>query len=260
MITPPKHIAITRPLRVHVLGSSAAVMVEPEHGPRDGGTYGEQLGPLLHEQGLPTVVSHAGTWFGRICDTIPRYERDVRDHFPDVLVLNFGLVECQSNALPTPIVRHITTWHRSSRAAAGPYRNRGLPPVWRRLRQYQQWTAAHDSGLTHRLSPRRFVADVTRTIDMVRKDCGSLVLLLDIDPPGQRVEHWLPGTTARVARYNALLAEIADRYSDDVRLVAAGAQLADPATDLPDGLHRSPEGHRHTAVLLAHEITSWLGR
>jgi lysophospholipase L1-like esterase len=260
VIAPPTGIGPDRPLRVHVLGSSASVLVEPEHGPRDGGTYGEQLVPLLADRGLPTVVSHSGTWFGQIWQALADYERNVRDHFPDVLVINYGMAECQSNLLPSVVVRHITTWHRTSRAVAGLYRERLLPPVWRRLRDYQRWASARDDGRTHRHSPRRFVADMTRTIDMARKDCGCLVLLVDIDPPGDRVEHWLPGTTERVRRYNALLAQIADGYDDGVRLVPAGALLSDPAVQIPDGLHRSPSGHAHTASLLAEQITGWLGR
>lgn len=260
MIAPPTGLSLQRPLRVHVLGSSTSVLVQPEHGPRDGGTYGEQLIPLLAQRGAPTVVTHAGTWFGQIRQTVARYERDVRDHFPDVLVINFGIVECQSNALPSAVVRHITTWHRTSRRGAGFYRERLVPPLWRQLRDYQRWASAHDDGRTHRHPPKRFVQDMTRTIDRVRKDCGSLVLLLDIDPPGERVEHWLPGTAARVQRYNVLLREIADRHDEDVRLVPAGSLLTDPESQLPDGLHRSPAGHAHTAGLLSDEICRWLAR
>ena len=258
MISPPSQLSAVRPLKVHVLGSSASVLVEPEHGPRDGGTYGEQLAVLLTGRGTPTTTTHAGTWFGRICDTVPHYERQVRDHFPDVLVVNFGMAECQSDLLPAWVVRHLTTWHRTSRAGTTLYREKVARRVWPVLRDYQQWAGRHDAGRTHRLRPSRFVADLRRTIDMTRKDCGSLVLLLDIDPPGARVEHWLPGTTARVARYNALLQQVADGYDDTVRLVRAGAALTDPATQLPDGLHRSPEGHAMTAALLADEITAWL--
>lgn len=258
LVAPPTRVDATRPLRVHVLGSSAAVLVEPHHGPRDGGTYGTQLAGLLTSRGLPTVTSHAGTWFGRISDTLAHYERDVRDHFPDVLVVNFGMAECQSDALPAWLVRHLTTWHRTSRAGAGTYREQVARRAWPVLRDYQRWAGRHDVDRTHRLRPARFVADLRRTVDLVRKDCGSLVLLLDIDPPGERVEHWLPGTGRRVEHYNRLLAEVAGGYDDDVRLVAASRTLTDPATELPDGLHRSVAGHALTAGLLADEVERWV--
>lgn len=259
VVIPPTRIDQDRPLRVHVLGSSAAVLVEPEHGPRDGGTYGEQLRDLLAAQGIPTVVSHRGTWFGMVRMALAGYERDVRDHLPDVLVVNYGMAECQSNALPYWVVRHITTWHRTSRLGVGWYRSHVVPRLWRVLRTYQRWASRHDHDRTHRQSPRRFTEDMRRLIDMTRKDCGCLVLLLDIDPAGPRVEHWLPGTGRRVERYNALLAEVAGGYDGDVRLVRAGAALDDPDAHLPDGLHRTPSGHRLTAQMLCAEIVQWVG-
>jgi lysophospholipase L1-like esterase len=245
-------------LRVHVIGSSVAVMVQPLHGPRDGGTYGEQLQVLLSDAGVPAVVTHSGRWFGMVHEFVSRYERDVRDPFPDVLVINFGLAECQSNVLPSMFVRHFTTWERTSRPGAGFYRARIATPIWRVLRTYQRRAARFDNGRTHRLPPKRFVADYRRIIDLVRKDCGSLVLLPDIDPPGERVEHWLPGTAARIARYNELIASVAAGYDDDVRIVRASQTLTDVAAELPDGMHRTPAGHRLTAQLLADEIRDWL--
>lgn len=259
-IRPPTRVDDHRPLRVHVIGSSAAVLVEPQHGPRDGGTYGEQLGPLLSRGGIPTTVTQAGRWFGQVDEFVGRYERDIRDPMPDVLVLNFGMAECQSNLLPSWLVRHATTWHRTSRPAARVYRGRVMPRLWPVLRDYQQWASARDRW-TYRLPPQRFQADLRRLIDLARKECGCLVLLVDIDPAGERVEHWLPGTSERVRRYNRLLAEVAAGYDDDVRLVEASKTLAGQEEELaPDGLHRTPAGHALTADLLAQEIRQWLGR
>jgi hypothetical protein len=260
LVTPPSRVDRDRPLRLHVIGSSVAVMVAPSHGPRDEGTYGEQLVAMLADAGVPTTVSHACRWFGRVNEFIPRYERDVRDPFPDVLVVNFGVIECQSDLLPTRLVRHFTTWERTSRFGAGFYRRRIAAPAWRVLRSYQRVVSRLDRGGTHRLRPGRFVADLRRIIDLVRKDCGPLVLLLDIDPPGGRVEHWLPGTADRVKRYNRLLAGIADSYDDGVRLVRSSESLSDLAAELPDGLHRTPAGHRLTARLVTDEVLAWLAK
>lgn len=257
LVAPPTEIGPQRPLRVHVVGSSAAVMVEPVHGPRDGGSYGEQLAVLLSQSGVPTTVTHAGRWFGQVDEFIGRYEHDIRDVFPDVLVLNFGMAECQSNALPSWLVRHLTTWHRTSRPGAGVYRNRVVPKAWPLLRDYQRWASARDQR-THRLPPRRFVADFRRIIDLIRKECGCLVLIVDIDPAGERVEHWLPGTRARVEHYNRLLAQVAGAYDEGVRLVEASGTLTDLDAQLPDGLHRTPAGHALTASLMASEIQQWL--
>jgi lysophospholipase L1-like esterase len=250
-----------RPLKVHVLGSSAAVFVEPAHGNRDdGGTYGEQLAQHLTEAGVPTVTTHTGIWFGMVKLALPRYESEVRDRFPDVLVINFGMAELQSNALPYSVVRHVTTWHRTSRRGAGFYRHRLLPRAWKVLRAYQRWAGRLDKDVTFRQRPASFLADLRRIIDMARKECGCLVLLVDVDPAGPRVEHWLPGTTRRVALYNRLLQQLADEYDDDVRLVRASTTVDDVEGLVPDGLHRSPEGHRRTAAMLAEEVQKWLAQ
>lgn len=258
MICAPGGIGPGRPLRVHVVGNSAAVMVEPEHGPRDGGVYAEQLPGLLAARGIPCVVTCSATWMGRIDEHLRRYERDVRNTFPDVLVVNVGVLEAQPAVLPASVVRHLQTWRRSSRRTALRYRRHVAPHLWRALRGYQRWAAAHAGDRTHRLGPQRFATDVRRLVDLVRKDCGSLVLLLDIDPPGARVEHWLPTVSARVAHYNDLLAGVAASYDEHVRLVRAGATVTDPASELPDGLHRSSAAHGTTARLLADEISAWL--
>lgn len=258
MISPPTAISPVRPLKVHVVGSSVSVFVEPRHGARDAGTYGEQLAYLLTEAGIPTVTTQTGIWFGLVKQLLPRYERDVRDRLPDVLVLHFGMGESQSNALPHWAVRHLTTWHLTSRRGAQSYRRRILKPAWKVLRGYQRRVCGLDKDVTHRQRPMSFQADMRRIIDMTRKDCGSLVLCVDLDPVGSRVEHWLPGSARRAAHYNRLLAEVVDGYDDGVRLIRASETVDDVETMLPDGLHRTVEGHRRTALLLADEIRDWL--
>lgn len=258
MLAPPTDLGPHRPLRVHVVGNSAAVMVEPEHGPRDGGVYGEQLVGLLADRGTPCVVTWSGTWMSRINEHLPWYERDIRNRFPDVLVVNFGMLEAQPAVVPLALARHLLTWRRTSRPLAVRYRERVAPRLWRQLRRYQRWASTHDGGRTHRLGPHRFAADLRRLIDMVRKDCGSLVLVLDIDPPGDRIEYWLPTTAARVAHYNEVLGEVTASYDDHVRLVRAAATVTDPDAEIPDGLHRSVAAHGRTAALLADEICRWL--
>jgi lysophospholipase L1-like esterase len=248
-----------RPLKVHVVGSSVSVFVEPAHGNRDdGGTYGEQLAHQLTAAGVPTVTTHTSIWFGIVKMALPRYEWDVRDRFPDVLVINFGMGEAQSNVLPHWAVRHFTTWHLTSRRGARFYRTRLLPRVWKAARAYQRWAGRLDKDLTFRQRPESFLSDMRRIITMARKEVGCLVLLVDLDPVGPRIEHWLPGMARRAERYQRLLEQLADEFDDDVRLVRASSTVDDVDALLPDGLHRSVEGHRRTAAMLAEEVQKWL--
>lgn len=261
VVTPPTDISTARPLRVHVVGHSAAFLVEPQHGPRTGGgNYGEQVAELLTAVGVPTQTTHAGRWFGLVSDFVGRYERDFRDTFCDVLVLHFGQAEAQTNVLPSTIFRHFGTWHRTSRPGAQLYRDKVAGRVWKRARAWQRWAGSHDDGRTHRLSPQRFTRDMTRLVELIRKDVAPLVLLVDLDPITGRVEYWLPGQNSRREHYQKLLFEIAGQFDDAVRVVEASKTITDVDTQVPDGLHRTAAAHRLTAELLRDEILAWLGK
>lgn len=249
------------PLHVLVAGSSTAVMIHPPRASRDEATYGELLGPLLRERGVPARVTVDGRWFGMVNELRRRYEDAIRNRFPDVLVVNYGMAECQACVVPTSWVRHMTTWDLPSARAARWYRARVAPPLWHALRTWQRYAHARVGGRTARLSAERFAIELRRIIDLTRLEVRPLVLLCDIDPPGPRVTHWLPGVEQRVVRYNSILAEVVAGYDDpEIRLVRTSRLVAEGGFDtvLPDGFHRSPEGHRRVAGMLAEEILYWL--
>jgi hypothetical protein len=253
-------------LRIVVAGSSASLFVTPQRTSRAEGNYGELLPGRLAASGVAAEVFHTGRWFGMICDARRGYEDMVRNLFPDVLVLNFGTAEYQPRVVPLRVVRHLQTWDQGLSVPARAYRRHLAPILWRSARQLQRLGARAVGQRTHRLSPRRFVAEFDRVIEMVRADVRPLVLIVDMDPPGPRVEHWIPGMTRRHAHYQQLLEEAARRWARDhdgeVRLVRASRTIDGPGAEvvIPDGLHRSATGHRLTADLLAGEILDWLGR
>jgi hypothetical protein len=256
LVRPPSPAA---PLRITVVGSSAAMMVTPGPADRTEGTYGEVLGDVLTAAGVPTQVSFVTRWFGMIHELRHEHER-VRDLRPHVVVVNVGLVECQPHVLPTGVVRHFTTWDPASTALARWYRRAAAPPLWRCLRAWQRFASSVDRHTTYRLRPARFRWEVDHLTGLLRNETGALVLLVDIDPPGQRVVHWLPGLAARVDHYNAILAAaVTERDDPLVRLVPASRTVTGREAELiPDGIHRMAAGHRLTANLLAEQVIGWL--
>jgi hypothetical protein len=242
-------------VKIVVAGSSASQFVVPRSS-RAEGTFGELLPEVLAAQGIAAEVQQTGQWYGTIRDLRRDYERAVRTQFPDVLVLNYGMAECQPNIPPLWFVRHVYSWNRSTHPIARAYRRRLLEPGWRAIRGIQRPTS---SWAPHRISPKRFVAELQQVITMTRAETAALVLLVEIDPPGPRVEHWWPGLSERVKRYNGLLHEVAGEsvvVADTARhVVEHGFEQV-----LPDGLHRSPFGHRLTAEVLSKEVQAWQGR
>ena len=171
-----------RPLRVLVVGSSISVMMVPPRRHRDEATFGELLPRLLRRQGIPAVGEVDGQWFGTIRDLRRRYEHAVRNRFPDVLVIVFGMAECQARVLPTWLVRHMTTWDLGAAPVSRWYRRRLAPVAWRLLRAWQRWAHPRVGARTARLSPSRFRGEMAHVIEMARTEVRPLVLVLDVFP------------------------------------------------------------------------------
>lgn len=250
---------VLEPLRVVIVGGSVSVMVVPARRDISEGNYGEVLVRMLHEDGIRAEVAHQGKWFDMIHELRRRYEFAVRNRFPHVLVLNYGMGEAQAHMLPTWMARHFASWDVSTHPVARAYRSRVAPRLWRQVRRWQQWSSGRVALRTWRLSPERFRLDMQHVIEMAREETGCLVLVVDCDPPGERFEHWLPGLYQRWEVFQRVLQELVDGFDDPmVRLVPASRTLTDLSADLPDGIHRTAQTHRLTAELLRDEILQWL--
>jgi lysophospholipase L1-like esterase len=261
-VTPWRRITdgeVREPLRIVVTGGSVSLFVVPERTRRDEGNYGEVLADLLAAESIAATVDHQGKWFDMIHELRRRYEFGVRNRFPDVLILNYGMGEAQPHTLPTWLARHLGTWDRPTFAMARGYRRWVSPRLWLALRRWQQVSAQALGTRGWRLSPLRFRLEMTKVITMARAETGCLVLVIDCDPPGSRFEHWLPGMQQRWEIFQRALAELVDDLHDSqVRLVPASETLTDVDAQLPDGIHRTADAHRLTAELLREEIVRWL--
>ncbi len=247
------------PLRVVVAGGSVSLFVVPRP-TRTDGTYGELLAGQLAAHGVEADIRHSGQWFDLVSDLRARYEHGVRNHFPDVLVLNYGMGECQPNVVPTWLARHLQSWDRSSAAAALAYRTEVADRAWAGLRSVQRATAGWP---TYRLAPARYARELRKVITMARDETRCLVLLLDLDPPGPRWEHWVPGMAGRRELFQRVQDQLVRDLADpDVRTVRVAGHVAEYGFDavLPDGIHRSPLGHRLTADALTAEVLAWRAR
>ena len=237
-------------MNVLVLGTSVARMVAPGRTSVDDRTYAGWLEELTGAR-----VENESRWYELLDDGSARFHSELRPRMPDVVVLDYGVVECQPSLLPTWLSRHAMTWDQSLGRGARLYR-RGLAVVWPALRWWQRWSAAKAGTRTWRLPPRRFAASLHRLIEVARHD-KAVVLVLDLPPFGSRMEHFLPGLEPRRKIYNEVFASVVSSFADDdVRLVERSKVSAELGIDetVPDGLHLSPAAHRRVAELLAAEL------
>jgi lysophospholipase L1-like esterase len=240
---------------VVVVGSSVGSFIRPLRSTLADRTYAETLERCLHHKGIGSAVTNSARWSMLLPEALDRFEDLVLSHQPDVVVVNFGLVDAQPRTVPLRWFR----WMFARAPVQGPLR-RG----WRRL--WGPWLArwyrrvgpilARRRLVPARVPPRQFRRDLQVLIDLVRHERGALVVLVGITPPSARVEEVLPGTLARAGSYDEVLRAAADGELD-VRYLPV-ADLGLPVDQLaPDGIHFSAEGHRAVGEALALVIGDW---
>jgi len=257
-VTPPA--APARPLRVAVLGNSVPLLVVPSRSTREEGTYVERLEVALAEAGLPATVTNRSRLFELIHEGSRRYRTDIAPLHPDVLVLNYGVLELQPNVLPTSINRHLSQDVPGGRGLRRQWHRRAIPRLWPLARSWQRWASDKVGLRTWRLRPEHFVAELDSMIRITRAS-QALVLVLDVHEPGPRLEHFMPGVGRRWARFQSVLREhVAGHGDPGVRLVEVSAvvrELGEMGSG--DGLHLSAAAHARLAEVIAKEITAHVG-
>lgn len=249
-----------RPLSVVAFGNSVAALQVPPATDRGEGTYTEVLADLLAARGVPVVAHVEARWFDFLHRALREYPQRVRAHAPDVVVVQFGLNEYQPWLLPVWLVRHLLVRDAAVTRTARRYRRHVAEPLWRAVRGYRRRAAPLAGTWAWQTTPARFGGHLRRLLRLLRDEGHPLVLVLDLDPPGSRLEHFLPGLGTRHEVYRGVIEEAVRAEQDpQVRLVRVSeviAALGDAGT--VDGMHYTPAGHRAVGAALAAEVVGWL--
>ncbi|MDX6266726.1 MAG: hypothetical protein QOD70_1466 [Frankiales bacterium] len=249
-----------RPLSVVAVANSVATLQLPARTDRSQGSYIEVLADLLTAEGVPTVPHLESRWFDFLHRAMRDYEGRVRAHAPDVVVVQFGLNEYQPWLLPVWLVRHLLVQNQAATRTAKAYRRLVAPRLWKAVRGYRRRVAPLVGTRTWQVTPVRFEGQLRRLLHNVRIEARPLVLVLDIDAPNDKLEHFLPGMARRHAIYQELLAKVvAQQQDDEVRLIRVSELTSALGADaMLDGMHYSPGTHEAVGRLLAGEVLGWL--
>jgi lysophospholipase L1-like esterase len=240
--------------QIVITGSSVGTFIRPLRTSVEERTYGEVLEIELAAAGVRAQVTNSSRWSMLLPEALARLEDLVLCHQPDVVVVNFGLVDAQPRTVPLRWFRWMfarssvqSRSRRAGRRAFGPWAARWYRHAGPRL--------ARIGWFPPRVAAEQFRRDLAMLVDLVRHERSALVVLLGITPASPRVEAVLPGTTARAERYDDVLRAAADGI--DVRFLAVD-DLGLPLERLaPDGIHFSPAGHRAVGLALAEVVAGW---
>ena len=249
-----------RPLSVVAFGNSVTTLQLPLRQDRADGTYLEVLADQLTAAGVPTAPHLEGRWFDFIHRGMREYQQRVRNHLPDVVVIQYGLNESQPWLVPVWLIRHLLVQHQAVTRSAKGYRKYVAQPLWKQVRTFRRAASPVVGTKTWQMTPRRFGGQLRRCINNVRLEARPLVLVLDINEPGDLLEHFLPGMHERHRIYQETIRQaVASFDSPEVRLVEVSRicrELGPGA--LPDGMHFSAAAHRAVGEALATEVLAYL--
>jgi hypothetical protein len=247
-----------RPIRIVVIGPSVGYFVRPPRARLEDGNYGEVLERLLAEAGVPAEVTNSCGWWLLVHEAFRDIESRVLLHNPDIVITNFGMGECEPKIIPTAVLKWIYTWRPKGDALTVALRRLFVRPIgW--LYMTLSPRLIRILPVPRRLGARRFEAELRRFVRVVRKERKALVLMLNANPPGPRVEETLPGTHTGAREYNAIMERVAAEEGGEVRVMDVYSLVLREGIDgvLPDGLQYSALGHRIVAEMLATEVRAW---
>ncbi|HVE94386.1 MAG TPA: SGNH/GDSL hydrolase family protein [Acidimicrobiales bacterium] len=252
---------LPRRVRVVVLGNSTAMYVRPRRKDRRDRNYGELLEESLRQRGIDAFVVNEARWWDMVHRVLPRWEATVNAHVPDIVILNFGLGECQPNFFSSTVLRWVYTWRPTLNPVGSRFRSIVVRPLQRAMAASMPHLSRRVGMRTWRLPPKRFRSELTRLIEITRRETGALVLVLTPNPPGPFLQNLMPGVDDRAVIYGDLIRTVvADLADPEVQIVEAGAvvdKLGWRKTML-DGLHYTARGHQEVAALLEEPVLKWL--
>jgi hypothetical protein len=247
--------------RVVVVGNSVAVLCRPKSSPCFEPPYAGRLQRLCRAHGAEVDVVNQGRWFERVNTAWRRWDRDVAPLLPAVVILNYGFVECQPFVVPHVVHRALLDWKTRTSVLSGIGRRVVVGPGRQLIGRATRPVARTVGQRTHKLSPRRFDADLTRFIRTCRTELGALVLVVGVNPPGENMLRFQPGIDERRARFDRIERDAVARFADpavqfvDVEPVFDALGQTGASVD---GIHLTPAGHELVADELARRVVRHL--
>jgi lysophospholipase L1-like esterase len=236
--------------RVCILGNSVGLRIRPPRESPAELTYAE----ILEQKGYAVRnLSRAGVM---ISEAFALLDDEVISHFPDVVIVQFGVVEVCSRQT----FRALNNLAISNYYLNGVFRrNFEFPTLFGSARKYVFRAA---NALTRRfasffdfswqwLTPRKFLLVLEAIIERITKETAARVIVLGVNPCSDRIERLLGSSQAKIHQLNQEMKAFCEQRS---RVQFLNPETIFNAAELdalvPDGVHLSARGHR----LLAEEL------
>ncbi len=229
---------------VCILGNSVPLLIQP---PRENAremTYDEHL----REMGY--VVINGSKQSAMVSDMYKYLEDECIRHFPDYVVIHFGIVECTYRARSRRLQNFFSmnAWNNSviQKGYNGSIL-RGVKFVAKKMYKSTIEKMFFSVGIKWRwLKPKDFQFVMRDIIKRIFSDTpAKKVILVNMPSIADWAEKHAPGTQKSIREYNKILSDVAQEYENIVNL-DMGEIFKDYDASLVsrDGIHFTSLGHR----------------
>lgn len=211
--------------KIVIDGNSVAVRVSPTI--RGNQSYSN----LLHQEYLDVDIrAHSG----KTLSYVSRCPDQLYNSFPDVIILNFGIVEICSRSVGLGLYKYI--YLKEKRTKVGFIMEAILEKIESTFRKLMVFLRFKRSWY----STNRFLRIYNELIDNIQKKSEAKIICLGINTPSERVEKQASGTLKRVELVNHALELICN---DKNNVWFIGTTDISPEL-IPDGIHFDNLGHQ----------------
>ncbi len=228
--------------KVCIIGNSVPLLIQPFRTNHQDRTYGE----LLERSGCRVI--HAEKQSAVITDVYQYLEDECIRHYPDYVIIHFGIVEATYRARPRWLqnIFSMNAWNNSiiNRSYNGPIM-RGILYVAKQSYKSLE-RILYASGLKWRwVSPRTFRFALHDIVKKIFADTPvQRIILVGITDIADWVEQRAPGTQVSINKYNLIMKKLADEYPA-IHYFDTASQINNKTqTITPDGIHFTGIGHQ----------------
>lgn len=247
-LTIPEPGGPPRILRVMVFGSSISMISRPAG---SGPPYPKLLEHALNEGDNRSIwmVENISSISGTI-DDFPAHVGHVVAAQPDFVILHYGYPE----ALRRPQSRALWLWTHLYVPGLHPAKRnvKVMGRRWAGFRRRLGW-------LSPWVSATRFERVLREGVRYLQKECpGTKIVLIEINPSSPFIEHYAPGSSVNIQRFNDIQLQVASETQISVLtledVLFSGASSQTLLDVMEDGTHFNGEGHRRLSAKLARLI------
>lgn len=234
-------------LKIVVIGNSTALELIPNRKSREEGVFGEILERELSKMGLDVSVRIMAEHGTIITEGLKRIEKNVIQHFPGIVIINYGIVDCTPRLFPKflvdfvkePSPRMISNCTRVLLRKTVSF----IGSIYLKVIKGAAW-----------VSPSVFRRSLLMMVEKVQNETMADIILINIVPASAERDIQIKGLNDNILKYNAIIREITALKNTALIDICSLAKEIGIQKILPTDFHYNAKGHQ----VIAEEILKML--